>query len=304
MIDPSIQLEKLAEQGMPELQCDIATSYYYGLGKPQSYEEAAIWYQRAAEQGHAKAQHNLGCMYNYGQGVPKDYEEAAKWYRKAAKQGNLQAQSDLNFMYRIGRIKPDIATTAEQGNVEDQYRLGCMYKYGRDVLKDSAEAVKWFRMAAEQGHVDSQLALGYMYNNGSDVNMDCVEGYKWYERAAEQGDEGAKTIIASMQITHGHVSSEGKKHQSSEQPESNVAPSITLLMEKVDRLEKSEKFWQENTKRWEGITASVHKIADKIVTELLELRAENYFLKRKLKECGAQAPSEGSHEEQPPRVRM
>ena len=304
MIDPSIKIEKLAEKGLPDPQCTIAARYYYGLGKPQSYEEAARWFHRAADQGHAEAQYNLGNMYRYGQGVPKDYEEAANWYREAAKRGSLRAQSDLNFMYRVGHIKPDIAMTAEQGNLDEQYRLGCMYKYGMDVPKDSAEAVKWFRMAAEQGHVDSQLALGYMYNNGMDVNMDFVEGYKWYERAAEQGDEGAKTIIASMQITRGHVSSEGKKHQSSEQPESNVAPSITLLMEKVDRLEKSEKFWKENTKRWEGITASVHKMADKIATELLELRSENAFLKRKLDECGAQAPSEGSHEEQPPGVRL
>jgi TPR repeat protein len=243
-------------------------------------------------------------MYRYGQGVPKDYEEAAKWYRKSAKQGNFRAHSDLNFMYRVGQIKPDIATTAEQGNVEDQHSLGVRYKNGIGVPQDSAEALKWFRMAAEQGNPDAQFTIASMYYQGTGVEMDSAEAVKWYERAAEQGHEPAKSILGSMKRAGMYASSDAQTSAASEQHESTGTPSIKILMEKVDRLEKSEQFWKENAKSWEGITASVHALADKIANELLELRAENYVLKRKLDECGAQAPSEGSHEEQHPRARM
>ncbi len=52
---------------------------------------------------------------------------------------------------------------AANGNVDSQFNLGWMYATGDRVLKDSAEAFKWFRLAAEQGHPKAQMALGYMY---------------------------------------------------------------------------------------------------------------------------------------------
>jgi hypothetical protein len=43
---------------------------------------------------------------------------------------------------------------AEQGNVKAQYKLGTMYGAGQGVLRDDAEAVKWFRRAAERAEAD------------------------------------------------------------------------------------------------------------------------------------------------------
>ena len=45
---------------------------------------------------------------------------------------------------------------AEQGDATAQYKLGVMYNYGRGVLKDEAEAVRWYRLAAEQSHARSR----------------------------------------------------------------------------------------------------------------------------------------------------
>ena len=39
---------------------------------------------------------------------------------------------------------------AEQGNAEAQCSLGFRYANGRDVTKEYAEAVKWFRNSADQ----------------------------------------------------------------------------------------------------------------------------------------------------------
>ena len=44
-----------------------------------------------------------------------------------------------------------------------------MYLLGEYVPKDSAEAVKWFRLAAEQGDAQAQFQLGVMYDMGLGV---------------------------------------------------------------------------------------------------------------------------------------
>ena len=49
-----------------------------------------------------------------------------------------------------------------------------MYVNGRGVLKDEAEAVRWYRLAAEQGHAGAQYNLGLMHAKGEGVLKDSV----------------------------------------------------------------------------------------------------------------------------------
>jgi TPR repeat protein len=95
-----------AEQGDADAQSNLGTNYYYGIGVPQDYKEAAKWYRKSAEQGHAMAQNHLGFMYSNGEGVPQDYKEAVKWYRKSAEQGDAKAQYNLGNSYAKGRGVP------------------------------------------------------------------------------------------------------------------------------------------------------------------------------------------------------
>ena len=69
---------------MPQAQYNLGLSYDKGLGVPQNYAQAALWYRKAAEQGYAMAQYNLGFLYHNGQGVPRDYAEAYFWSDIAA----------------------------------------------------------------------------------------------------------------------------------------------------------------------------------------------------------------------------
>ncbi len=69
------------------IQCYLALAYYKGLGVPQDYAQAAIWWRRAAEQGNVLAQCELAGTYDTGLGVPQDYVQAAIWWRRAAEQG-------------------------------------------------------------------------------------------------------------------------------------------------------------------------------------------------------------------------
>lgn len=46
---------------------------------------------------------------------------------------------------------------------------------------DDAEAAKWFRKAADKGHADAQHSLGWMYAQGKGVLKDDAEAVKWYQ---------------------------------------------------------------------------------------------------------------------------
>ena len=49
----------------PVVMVNVARSYYDGLGVPQDYAEAAVWYRKAAEKGNAYAQNMLGvCLFD------------------------------------------------------------------------------------------------------------------------------------------------------------------------------------------------------------------------------------------------
>ena len=76
---------------------------------------------------------------------------------------------------------------AEQGDPEAQYNLGEAYRKGEGVLKDDAEAARWYRMAAEQGHRYAQGSLGLAYRKGEGVLKDDAEAVRWFQMAAEQG---------------------------------------------------------------------------------------------------------------------
>ncbi len=53
-----------------------------------------------------------------------------------------------------------------------------MYRDGNGVLKDDAEAVRWFRLAADQGHATGQNNLGFMYASGRGVLKDEAEAIR------------------------------------------------------------------------------------------------------------------------------
>ena len=89
----------LAEQGDARAQTHLGLFYDKGLGVPQNYWAAVMWYTLAAEQGNASAQYSLGLMYAEERGVPQDYKTALKWYRLAAAQGHADPRFDLVFRY-------------------------------------------------------------------------------------------------------------------------------------------------------------------------------------------------------------
>ncbi|TNG92877.1 sel1 repeat family protein [Pasteurellaceae bacterium USgator11] len=54
----------------------------------QGDAQAVHWLQKAAEQNSPLAQNSLGVMYSEGLGVPQDFKQAEIWYRKACDNQN------------------------------------------------------------------------------------------------------------------------------------------------------------------------------------------------------------------------
>ena len=68
------------------------------------------------------------------------------------------------------------------------------------MLRNSAEAAKWFRKSAEQGHADAQSSLGGMYEDGKGVPRDYVQAHKWYNLAAAKDDTAKAAVNQSTSL--------------------------------------------------------------------------------------------------------
>jgi TPR repeat protein len=119
---------------------------------PQSFEQAASWYEKAANQNHVEALLDLGLLYSDGRGVTKDPKRALALFRRSAGLGESFAQ----------------------------YQVGLAYDIGNGVRKDQKEAIKWYRKSAEQGLPGAQFNLAMRLSNQPS------EVYYWMSLATPQ----------------------------------------------------------------------------------------------------------------------
>ena len=76
------------------------------------YSTALQLWQPLAEQGDAIAQSNLGVMYEFGLGVPQDYVQAHMWFDLAAEQGSKKAQKNRDTA--ASQMTPDQIAEAQR----------------------------------------------------------------------------------------------------------------------------------------------------------------------------------------------
>jgi localization factor PodJL len=152
-----------ANAGEPAAAYEVATRFAEGHGVPQSFPQAAIWYERAAKGGLAPALFRLGALYEKGEGVPKDLNEARRLYLAAA----------------------------DKGNVNAMHNIGVLYAEGIDGKPDFKSASQWFRKSAMYGVADSQYNLAVLYARGIGLDRDFAEAFRWFSLAAKSGDADA-----------------------------------------------------------------------------------------------------------------
>lgn len=159
----SAALRNAAIKGDATAAFEVGVRYAEGRGVPQSYEEAAKWYDRAAQAGVVPGMFRLGTLYEKGLGLKKDWEVARRYYMQAAERGNAKAMHNLAVLDADGGTR------------------GANYK----------SASLWFRKAADRGVADSQFNLGILYARGIGVDQNLAESFKWFSLAAAQGDVDA-----------------------------------------------------------------------------------------------------------------
>src|SRR5882762_8912054 len=90
----------------------------------------------------------------------------------------------------------EVKAKAEAGDAESEVELGLRYDKGAGVVKDHAEAAKWYRKAAEENYAEAQNSLGVCYEQGEGVTKNQAEALKWYRKAAEQNYAKAQHNLA------------------------------------------------------------------------------------------------------------
>jgi len=96
------------------------------------------------------------------------------------------------------KLFESVKVKAETGDADAQWNLGFLYDSGKGVVKDGAEALKWYRKSAEQGNALSQFNVGAKYFDGVDTKKDYNEAFKWYQKAADQGIAEAQMFLGAM----------------------------------------------------------------------------------------------------------
>jgi hypothetical protein len=90
-----------------------------------------------------------------------------------------------------------IRQKAGHGDAIAQFTLGSCYANGRGVVRNYAEAARWYRLSAEQGYAVAQNRLGVCYSKGLGVAPNYAVAVEWYRKAAEQGNAFAEDNLGT-----------------------------------------------------------------------------------------------------------
>ena len=109
----------------------------------------------------------------------------------------------------VAAVESVLALTSQGRPGQAEILLGYRNATGGGVLKDDAEAVRWYRMAAEQGEALGQVLLGRMYATGQGVLEDDAEAVRWYRMAGEREAPGLGDIFGRILLGLGYATGEG-----------------------------------------------------------------------------------------------
>lgn len=174
--------------GDPAVQEALGDMHYLGCGVKRDVAKAFGWYKMAAENTRPGAQTWIGQAYWCGLHVPCDQAEAVKWFRKASENGSADAPRLLGTAYAEGRgglpVDKKLAfqcflKSAERGDAQAQFAVGKAYEEGDGVVRNAAEAVKWYERSSRT-FVNAAEALARIYEEGRDgVPKDSAKAVHW-----------------------------------------------------------------------------------------------------------------------------
>jgi uncharacterized protein len=93
-----------------------------------------------------------------------------------------------------------------------KYQLGECYDNGEGVVKNKAEAAKWYHRAAEQGQVLAQHMLGLLYAKGEGVVKNELLAYQWWLLSYANGMESSQENMSLLEkILNAEQRAEGQR---------------------------------------------------------------------------------------------
>ena len=153
-------LESMAEKNVSRAMLLLGNIYYTGKGVPQSYKEAAKWYEMAAEGLESYGLCNLGYCYYYGRDMDVNYKRAYECFSLSAYMRNPNAMYKLGDMYFHGYHVDEDKNAAyywysealnyldgEDIEANIYYRLGLCYLYGYGTCKSELRALEHLHSA-------------------------------------------------------------------------------------------------------------------------------------------------------------
>ena len=127
----------------------------------KDYKAAYNILKPLADGGDANAQYIIGCMCEMGLGIPQNYRAAFVWYESAFKQGYAMAQFKMGEIHYQGLMgmpenhvlaRDCFRNSAVKGIASAQYNLAGMYERGEAVAVCLTDAHKWYNIAASNGY--------------------------------------------------------------------------------------------------------------------------------------------------------
>jgi len=168
---------------------------------PTAYRE----FKESALRGNGNAAVNLGNLYMRGLGVPQDYGQARVWYEKAALESNPIAEAKLGVMYYVGLGVEENRTRAaewfqkagDQGDAHSAMTLAEMYLAGDGVPQNRTEAYIWYTSSSELGYREAEEPRIKLATElpGTEINT-ALERVEVWRRSYDQQVEKAARLTA------------------------------------------------------------------------------------------------------------
>ena len=120
-----------------------------------------------------------------------------------AKDGDNKAQKKLAIHYlttnQAKKAFPILKQMARKKDADAISALGLVNYYGTNGFrKNSAESLKWNRIASANGSAEANYILGNHYSNGQGVKKSYADARKWYQKAAVENNIPAQKELAQM----------------------------------------------------------------------------------------------------------
>lgn len=197
-------MEKAAELGDVDAQCDIADAYE----EDEDYSKYFYWIKKAAEQGELYSMGYVANCYCEGIGVDRSIDEAYKWHLKAAQEGFIPSFHWAGWGYlngHLGEVSYEKAVHwfelgYQKGrDLHCTFFLGECYYEGIGVVKSLDKAYELYKEVARRGDNSAPYKLWLMYKDGYQGDISEKELVEWLERATNDKFKGYLYFEASCE---------------------------------------------------------------------------------------------------------